>query len=254
LISCLIYNILVLVSLRRAFRQAGQTFWGNQPVVLARLRNQTLLFCLLPLLILVIKPQYQEDMGDYLIACYLTAVIYVTSYLVMSGSNFFHDSLTDQLTPVGDPGRNVPGSPALTDSGSDGSPEEPRKKYEKSSLSEEVEAAVLRKLDHLLLTEKPYLQSDMSLPKLAARLGTSPHHLSQLLNDRLGQRFFDWLATYRIAEAQRLLHSPDTAYLKIDKIAERVGYNSPSAFHTAFKRITNQTPAQFRDAAQTERN
>ncbi len=112
---------------------------------------------------------------------------------------------------------------------------------------------MLRKLDQLLITEKPYLQSDMSLPKLAARLGTSPHHLSQLLNDRLGQRFFDWLATYRIAEAQRLLHQPETAYLKIDEIAERVGYNSPSAFHTAFKRITNQTPAQFRDAAQTER-
>ena len=69
-----------------------------------------------------------------------------------------------------------------------------------------------------------------------------------------GQRFFDWLATYRIAEAQQLLRNTNTAYLKIDEIAERVGYNSPSAFHTAFKRITNQTPAQFRDAAQTERS
>jgi AraC-like DNA-binding protein len=123
---------------------------------------------------------------------------------------------------------------------------ETKKKYEKSALSEEVEDAVLGKLNRLLEAEKPYLDSDLSLPKLAARLDTSPHNLSQLLNDRLGQTFFDWLATYRIAEAQRLLNEAATTNLKIDEIAERVGYNSPSAFHTAFKRLTGQTPAQYR--------
>lgn len=242
LISCLVYSVLAIIIIRRAFRQVGQSFWKGNPAMLAHLRNLTLLFCLLPVLILVIKPQYQEDLGDYLIACYLTAIIYVTSFLGMSGSSFFRESLADQLAYPADP---------VVDSGPE-AVDEPRKKYERSSLSEEVEDAVLRKLDQLLVAEKPYLQSDMSLPKLAARLGTSPHHLSQLLNVRLGQRFFDWLATYRIAEAQRLLQQPETAYLKIDEIAERVGYNSPSAFHTAFKRITNQTPAQFRDATQTE--
>ncbi|MEZ0540256.1 helix-turn-helix domain-containing protein [Fibrella arboris] len=236
LISCLTYNVLAFLIIRRALQQAGRSVWAASPAIFARLRNLTLLFSVLPVLIVIVKPQFHEDLGDYLLACYLTGVIYVTSFLVMRGSDFFRDNVPD---PADSPTSNVP--------------DEPRKKYEKSSLSEEVEDAVLRKLEHLLITEKPYLQTDMSLPKLATRLNTSPHHLSQLLNDRLGQRFFDWLATYRIAEAQRLLHSPDTAYLKIDEIAERVGYNSPSAFHTAFKRITNQTPAQFRDAAQIER-
>lgn len=252
LLSCLIYNALALVIIRRAFRQAGHSFWQGSPAALARLRNLTLLFCLLPVLIVVIKPQFHEDLGDYLIACYLTAMIYVTSFLVMSGSSFFRDSPINLAASPADSAGNVANPMHPTTTGGNGHMAEPRKKYEKSSLSEEVEDAVLRKLDELLATEKPYLQADMSLPKLAAQLGTSPHHLSQLLNDRLGQRFFDWLATYRIAEAQRLLHQPDTAYLKIDEIAERVGYNSPSAFHTAFKRITNQTPAQFRDTAQTQ--
>ncbi len=249
LVSSLIYNAMAIVLIRRSFRQTQWSFWGSHPALLARLRNLTLLFCLLPLLILIIKLQFQEDLGDYLIACYLTAIIYVTSFLVMSGSSFFRDDPANQLATSINSDSDSPVDPVRS-----GVTDEPRKKYEKSSLSGEVEDAVLRKLDQLLVTEKPYLQTDMSLPKLAAQLGTSPHHLSQLLNDRLGQRFFDWLATYRIAEAQRLLHNPDTAYLKIDEIAERVGYNSPSAFHTAFKRITNQTPAQFRDAAQTQRN
>ncbi|WP_245776558.1 helix-turn-helix transcriptional regulator [Spirosoma endophyticum] len=113
-------------------------------------------------------------------------------------------------------------------------------------MSEEVEEAILQKLTRLMEEQKPYLQSDLSLSKLAGQLNTSPHHLSQLLNDRLDQSFFDMLATYRVREAQLLLNDPATAHLKIDEIAERVGYNSTSAFHTAFKRLTNQTPAQFR--------
>lgn len=227
IVSCLLYSLLALVVIHRAYRQANQRFWQKLPVRLAQLRNQSLLFLVVPALVVLIKPQFYHDLGDYLVACYLTLIIYSTSLRVMTGSTYFADEPAPQ-----------PIAPEIS--------MEPRKKYEKSALSGEVEDAVLGKLARLLETEKTYLETDLSLPKLAARLNTSPHHLSQLLNDRLGQTFFDWLATYRIAEAQRLLSDSGTAHLKIDEISERVGYNSPSAFHTAFKRITSQTPAQFR--------
>lgn len=227
ILSCLMYNIAALILIHRAFRQAGQPFWQHTPTRLAQLRNQCILFLILPALIVLIKPQFYEDLGDYLLACYLTFTIYGTSIIVMTGSNFLSDKPDES-----------PAAPEVLS--------EPKKKYEKSALSEEREDAVLGKLNRLLEAEKPYLDSDLSLPKLAARLDTSPHHLSQLLNDRLGKTFFDWLATHRIAEAQRLLNEAATANLKIDEIAERVGYNSPSAFHTAFKRLTSQTPAQYR--------
>lgn len=227
IISCLVYNVLALALVYRTYRQSGRPFWQRSPVRLAQLRNQSLLFLVLPPLIVIIKPQFYEDLGDYLLACYLTVIIYVTSIRVMADSSFFVDEPEPQ--------------PALPEAEA-----EPRKKYEKSSLSEEVEEAILQKLTRLMVEQKPYLQSDLSLSKLAAQLNTSPHHLSQLLNDRLDQSFFDMLATYRVREAQLLLNDPATAHLKIDEIAERVGYNSTSAFHTAFKRLTNQTPAQFR--------
>ena len=227
IVSCLVYNVLALVLVYLTYRQSGRSFWQNSPVRLAQLRNQSLLFIVLPPLIVVVKPQFYEDLGDYLLACYLTVIIYVTSIRVMADSSFFVDEPEPQ--------------PVLPEVDA-----EPRKKYEKSSLSEEVEEAILQKLTRLMEEQKPYLQSDLSLSKLAAQLNTSPHHLSQLLNDRLDQSFFDMLATYRVREAQLLLNDPTTAHLKIDEIAERVGYNSTSAFHTAFKRLTNQTPAQFR--------
>ncbi|WP_338868356.1 helix-turn-helix transcriptional regulator [Spirosoma sp. SC4-14] len=227
LLSCLIYAILALITLQRASRQktSGQAIFG-----FTSLRLLSWLFALVPVLIVVVKPQFYRDVGDFLLATYVSLTIYTMSYLVMRGSHFFQD---DPLTesPITEP--DVPA--------------EPKKKYEKSALSEELEEAVLTRLNRLLDAEKPYLESDLSLPKLADRLNTSPHNLSQLLNDRLGMTFFDWLATHRIAEARRLLNDPVTTNLKIDEIAERVGYNSPSAFHTAFKRLTNQTPAQFRN-------
>ncbi|GAB3992234.1 hypothetical protein GCM10028807_24870 [Spirosoma daeguense] len=227
LISCLLYNVASLIYIYRAYRRAGKTIWQNSPVRLAQLRNQTLLFLVLPILIVIIKPQFHEDLGDYLLASYLTLIIYLTSIRVMADSTYF----------TGEP-EPLPKAPEVVI--------EIRKKYEKSSLSDEQEEALLAKLNRIMDAEKPYLESDLSLPKLAQRLNTSPHHLSQILNDRLGQNFFDWLATHRIAEAQILLNNPDILHLKIDEIAERVGYNSPSAFHTAFKRITDLTPAQFR--------
>lgn len=223
LASCLLYSVLALLMIYRSYRAQTQSFWRGSGQI-GVLRTLALLFLAVPLLIVIVKPQFTRDLGDYILACYLSGVIYTTSFLVMRGSTFF------PALPVASP------EPLA----------EARKKYEKSALSPEVEEAVLTRLTQLLATEKPYLSSTLSLPALAAQLGTSPHHLSQLLNNRLGLTFFDWLATQRIAEARQLLSDPATAYLKIDEIAERVGYNSPSAFHTAFKRLTSQTPAQFR--------
>ncbi len=233
LLSCLVYAVLALVHVWRAYRRSGCELWQNAPNGLTQLRNLNLLNLSFPFLIAFIKPQFQEDLGDHILASYVTGIIYVVSFMVMRGSNFFGE----RLEPTFGRASEGPAGAAQV---------EPRKKYEKSALSEEVEDAVLTKLARLLATEKPYLDRDLSLPKLAGRLDTSPHHLSQLLNDRLALSFFDWLATHRIAEAQCLLKNASTAHLKIDEIAERVGYNSTSAFHTAFKRLTGQTPAQFR--------
>ncbi|GAB3906619.1 hypothetical protein GCM10028803_39240 [Larkinella knui] len=231
LLSCAIYAFLSFLEIRKAFRRRGLSLLKPAPNHLGQLRNLVLLNLSFPILGIFIKPQFYEDLGDYILACYLTLLIYTTSFLVMRSSDFFVEE------PEPEP-----------------EPPSARKKYEKSTLSEEVEEAVLQKLTRLMEDEKPYLQSDLSLPKLAQLLGTSSHHLSQLLNDRLEQSFFDLLATYRVREARQLLQDTGTTNLKIDEIAERVGYNSTSAFHTAFKRLTGQTPAQFRATATSSRS
>lgn len=122
----------------------------------------------------------------------------------------------------------------------------PAKKYEKSTLTGERSEVYLKKLLAAMETEKPYTDGDLTLAKLAAKLSVSPHHLSQVINERLGQNFFDFVNKYRVEEAKRKLFDPARKHYSLLAIAEEVGFNSKSAFNTAFKKQTSMTPSEFR--------
>ena len=121
-----------------------------------------------------------------------------------------------------------------------------KRKYEKSTLSAQDSETIARKLQELIDTERPYLQSNLSLPDLARHLSVSTHHISQVLNERIGKTFFDYINSYRVEEAKRLLRDPKMNHLSIAAIGFDAGFNSLSAFNSVFKRYTNITPSQYR--------
>lgn len=89
----------------------------------------------------------------------------------------------------------------------------------------------------------------VSLPKLARAVGLTSNQLSYVLNHHIGQSFFDFVNSARIAEARAVLVlEPDRTILDI---ALSVGFNSKSTFNLAFKKITGETPSAVRDAART---
>ena len=55
--------------------------------------------------------------------------------------------------------------------------------------------------------------------------------------------------SYRVEEAKRRLADPRSHYLTIVAIAQEAGFNSKSAFYTAFRKHTGMTPSQFKDTA-----
>ena len=120
------------------------------------------------------------------------------------------------------------------------------KKYEKSSLTSENSEKYLNKLLNLMECEKPFLNNDLTLQKLSEKLSVSQHHLSQIINEKLSQNFFDFINSYRIEEAKTLLLDKRGELLTILAIAEEVGFNSKSAFNIAFKKYTSMTPTQFK--------
>lgn len=104
----------------------------------------------------------------------------------------------------------------------------------------------LKKLGYMMDIEKIYRDENISLQSMAEKLSLSPHQLSQLLNENLNKNFWDFINTYRVEEAKRLLIDPKRAHQKILTIAFDVGFNTKASFNQVFKRYTGMTPSQYR--------
>lgn len=127
--------------------------------------------------------------------------------------------------------------------------EPPGPKYESSTLSSQRAERHLQKLLEIMESEKLYTDCELSLQKLAARLSITPHHLSQIINERLNQSFSDFVNFYRVEEVKRNLLDPSKKHYSLLAIAEDSGFNSKSSFNSIFKKYTNITPSEFRENA-----
>lgn len=123
--------------------------------------------------------------------------------------------------------------------------QKPKAKTENDTASKEA----ARKLATFMESEKPYLDFELTLQKLALQFELPEKELSVLINHHLGKHFFDFINEYRIEEAKSILADPSKKGLTILEILYQVGFNSKSSFYTAFKKITHQTPTQYRKAA-----
>jgi AraC-like DNA-binding protein len=122
----------------------------------------------------------------------------------------------------------------------------PVKKYSNSGLSTEELSRIIAALEEKIKKDRPYLDPQLTIDDLAQSVNCSRHHLSQALNEQLGQTFYDYINQYRVAEAKLLLSDPAKASLKVAALAFDAGFNSISTFNEVFKKITGQTPTQFR--------
>lgn len=116
-------------------------------------------------------------------------------------------------------------------------------KYEKSALSPEASERLSRKLRNAMEVDHLHRDANLSLWALARHIGASSNYISQTLNEVIGESFFDFVNSYRIAEAQTLLMTTDESVLNI---TYDVGFNARSSFYNAFKRHTGQTPTSYR--------
>ncbi len=119
-------------------------------------------------------------------------------------------------------------------------------KYAKSGLTDEQLARYKMRLERLMRSERIYLRPELTLPQLAKAVGCSVNHLSQVINSGFGRSFFDYVNRYRVDRAKELLSQLDGHGDSVLNIAFSVGFNSNSAFYTAFKKSVGQAPAQYR--------
>ena len=104
----------------------------------------------------------------------------------------------------------------------------------------------INNLKYFMNEKEPFLDSSLTIQKLALQYGMPARELSILINHHLNQHFFDFITTYRIKKAIQLLENPSNKKLTILEILYDVGFNSKSPFNKAFKKQTGLTPTEYR--------
>nr|WP_315219771.1 helix-turn-helix domain-containing protein [uncultured Flavobacterium sp.] len=132
-------------------------------------------------------------------------------------------------------------------------------KENKKEAPKRVSEIRLNELDQKLYfsinSEKVYLNNDLSLPILAAKIGASCNETSFVINELYHDNFYNFINRYRIEEAKKLLLSEAYSQLNILGIAYEAGFNSKTTFNTTFKKHTGLSPTEFvkRNKIQTEK-
>jgi len=108
------------------------------------------------------------------------------------------------------------------------------------------ELFIRRLLSHMD-SEKPWIDPEITLSRLAEQLGTSPDYLSGIMNGRLNRNFFDFVNHYRVEEFKRRCCNPALGHLTLVGIAFDCGFNSKATFNRVFKKFTNYTPSAYKE-------
>lgn len=119
-------------------------------------------------------------------------------------------------------------------------------KYKTTPVSEEQSEHIYAKALKLLVDEKLFQNTNLTLKSLSESLHVSPQILSQVINQKSDMNFNSFVNTFRIEESKRLLHLEQFKNQTIASIAYEVGFNSISSFNTAFKKQMGKTPMAYR--------
>ncbi|MDE5575552.1 MAG: AraC family transcriptional regulator [Bacteroidales bacterium] len=102
--------------------------------------------------------------------------------------------------------------------------------------------------------EEIFCREGFSLRDLAKHCGSNTKYVSQILNERMGRSFSQYLNECRVSVARkRFVDFEHYGNLTIEAIISELGFKSRSTFSKTFKRITGLSPSEFQRLARENR-
>ena len=99
--------------------------------------------------------------------------------------------------------------------------------------------ALLRAIERL----RSESDDDVSLAALASEAGLSRFHFCRAFKESTGLSPHAWLRQHRLEQAMEMLRHTDAS---IVSVAAALGYSSQTAFAAAFRKLTGETPSDWR--------
>lgn len=119
------------------------------------------------------------------------------------------------------------------------------KKYEKSGLNIERKEYYIKELLDYIEREKPYLNESLKLNTISEALNIPTTYLSQVINQKFGYNFFDFINEYRISEVKKRINDTSYSHYTLLGIALECGFSNKTSFIRAFKKFTGKTPSEY---------
>jgi AraC-like DNA-binding protein len=124
------------------------------------------------------------------------------------------------------------------------------KKYLKSGLKESDAQKYLTLLEECMRAEKLYRDPDLTIVDVASKLNIPKHYITQIINEKTNKNFYQYINEYRINEVKRKIADKKFSGHSVLRIAFESGFNSKSSFNTVFKKMTNNTPSEYKKMVQ----
>ena len=116
-------------------------------------------------------------------------------------------------------------------------------------LADDKVYEIKENLETLMNDKELFLDSELNLIKLAEMLDVTPHHLSFVVNKGFNVNFFQFVNAFRVEKAKQMLSDSGNEKLSILGVAFESGFSSKTSFNTTFKKMTGQTPSEFKKAS-----
>lgn len=120
-----------------------------------------------------------------------------------------------------------------------------QQKYARAGLENGEAKKLMISLDALMQTEKPFINSELTLKDLADMLHCTPNHLSQVINSTYRKTFYHYINSYRIKDFLEKTSLPENKKFTFLAIAYDCGFNSKTTFNKYFKLETGKTPSEY---------
>ena len=122
-----------------------------------------------------------------------------------------------------------------------------KEKKTSSSINDAQFSQLKKRLEEILNNEKPYLDSELTLIKLAEFIPTTDKKLSALLNQHMHISFYDIINKYRVeAVKEKITSSKAYKNYTLLGIGYECGFSSKASFNRIFKKETGLSPSEYK--------
>ncbi|WP_336963438.1 helix-turn-helix domain-containing protein [Chryseobacterium contaminans] len=227
LVQALFYTLLSYITIRKHQRKIQQFSSNTEGINLNWLEYIILVILAVNIIYVVYNLFYDPKSLNFFINAVFLLVIYCVGYYSLKQKEIYplEEKQREELISIQD----------------DSDSEEVKRKL----ISDEELKRIKTHLENIMENRKPYLDSELNLIKLAEMLSVSNHHLSYVINTGFQKNFFQYVNEFRVEYAKLLLKDSGSK-LSILGIAYESGFNSKTSFNTTFKKVTGQTPSEFK--------